>query len=145
MLIIVRRLASVLAITALAAALAGGSATAAPVNAPNAQVATLDCGDAGTFDVVVNGNGEWSPGHLLDGNGVVIPLAFGEETATVRDAEGNVIDQSTEPAIAKGQGKARARHRTTVECAYTLSFTADGNTITITGSVTGFRAGRPSS
>jgi hypothetical protein len=141
--IISRRLASTLAILALAAVLAGGTATAAPVNAPNAEVVALDCGDAGTFDVVVNGNGLWTPGHLLDGNGVVIPVAFGEETVTVRDAGGNVVEQFTDPAIAKGKGKGRAGNRTAVECSFMLSFNEDGNTITVTGSVTGFMAGRP--
>ena len=139
---IVRRLASLLAIAALATALAATAAAAAPVNAPNAQLVALDCGEAGAFDVVVNGNGPWTPGHLLDGNGVVIPVAFGESAFTVRDAEGNVLDEGTDPAIAKGQGKAR-RHRATVECTYTLTFTEDGNTITVTGSATGFLTGRP--
>ncbi|HKG03528.1 MAG TPA: hypothetical protein VKB03_10120 [Conexibacter sp.] len=142
---IVRRLASLLAIAAIATALSAGTAAAAPVNAPNAQVVALDCGDAGAFDVVVNGSGAWSPGHLLDGNGVVIPVAFGEETTTVRDAEGTVVDQFTDPAIAKGKGKARARNRTSVECTYSLSFTEDGNTITVTGSAAGFLTGRPAS
>jgi hypothetical protein len=140
--IITRRLASALAILALSAALAGGTATAAPVNAPNAEIVALDCGDAGTFDVVVNGNGVWTPGHDLNSNAVLIPVAFGESTFTLRDAEGNVLEEGTDPAIAKGKGKARARGRDTVECTYTLSFSEDGNTITVTGSVTGFVAGR---
>jgi hypothetical protein len=139
----IRRFASLLAITAIAAALPAGTAAAAPVNAPNAQIVALDCGDAGTFDVVVNGSGAWSPGHLLDGQGVVIPVAFGEETVTVRDAEGTVVDEFTNPAMTKGNGKARARNRTPVECTYSLSFTDDGNTITVTGSATGFLPGRP--
>jgi hypothetical protein len=136
---ITRRLASALAITTLSAGLAGGTAVAAPVNAPNALTVTLNCGDAGTFDVVVNGNGVWTPGHLLDGNGVVIPVAFGESTFTVTDAEGNVIDEGVEPAISKGKAKARGRERIT--CTFTVSFTEDGTTFTSTGSVTGFMAG----
>jgi len=139
---IVRRLGSALAIAALAAGLTGGAALAAPSNAPNAITATLDCGSAGTFDVVVNGRGEWGAGHLLAGNGVVIPLSFAEETATVRDAEGNVVDQFTEPATTKGRARARGRERVT--CNYTASITDDGFTVTITGTVTGFLAGAPS-
>jgi hypothetical protein len=137
--IIVRRIASVLAIAALSAALAGGTAVAAPVNAPNAETITLDCGDAGTFDVVVNGNGEWTPGHLLDGNGVLVPLAFGELTGVVRDAEGTVVDEFTEPATTKGRARARGRERAT--CTFTVEFTEDGFTATVTGSVTGFMTG----
>ena len=139
---IVRRLATVLAIAALSAALAAGTAAAAPVNAPNAQTVALDCGEAGTFQVVVNGSGAWSPGHDLSSNAILFPVSFGVETTTVRDAEGNVVDESTRPATTKGQGKARASHRTPIECTYTLSFTEDGDTITVSGSVTGFVAGR---
>lgn len=138
---IVRRLASLLAIAVLAAGAVAGTASAAPSGAPNAIVATLDCGSAGTFDVVVNGNGEWTPGHLLAGNGVVVPLSFGEETDTVRDAEGNVVDQFTEPATTKGRARARGRERVT--CTYSATFTVDGFTITATGSVTGFMSGAP--
>jgi hypothetical protein len=138
---IVRRLASLLAITAIAAVLTAGAASAAPSKAPNATVVTLDCGGAGTFDVVINGNGEWSPGHLLAGNGVVVPLAFGEQTGTVRDQEGNVVDQFTEPATTKGRARANGRARVT--CTFSATFEDEGLTITVTGSVTGFRSGAP--
>lgn len=141
---IIRPFATVLAIAAVSAALTAATAAAAPVNAPSAQTVALDCGEAGTFQVVVNGNGAWSPGHDLNSNAILIPVAFGETTGTVRDAEGNVVDEFTEPATTKGQGKARARHRNPIECTYTLSFTEDGNTITVSGSVTGFIAGRSS-
>ncbi|MGN6189311.1 MAG: hypothetical protein ACTHOE_10450 [Conexibacter sp.] len=141
---IVRRLTSLLAIAVLAAAVAAGTASAAPTNAPNAQTVTLDCSQAGTFEVVVNGSGAWSPGHDLNSNAILIPVSFGAETTVVRDAEGNVVDESTRPAMTKGQGKARASHRNPIACTYTLSFTEDGNTITVSGSVTGFAAGRSS-
>ena len=136
---ILRRLASVLAIAALSAALTAGAAPAAPLNAPNVELVTLDCGTAGTFDVVVNGNGEWTPGHLLDGNGVVVPLAFGESTFVVRDAEGNVVEEGTEPPTTKGRARAKGRERVT--CGFTLTFEEDGFIATLTGSVTGFMAG----
>jgi hypothetical protein len=138
----VRRLASLLAIAALSAALSAGTALAAPTDAPNAEVVTLDCGTAGTVDVVVNGNGEWTPGHLLDGNGVLIPLSFGESTFVLRDAEGNVIDEGTEPATAKGRARG-PRNRERATCTFTLTFEEDGFTATVTGSVTGFMSGAP--
>jgi hypothetical protein len=138
----IRRIAIAVAIAALAAALTAGAAPAAPTDAPNAVVATLDCGSAGTFDVVVNGNGEWTPGHVLAGNGVVVPLSFGEQTGTVRDPEGNVVDQFTEPATTKGRARARGRER--VSCTFSATFTDDGLTITVTGSVVGFMTGRQS-
>jgi hypothetical protein len=137
--IIIRRLASVLAIAALSTAVVAAAAPAAPVNAPNAQEFTLDCGDAGTLVVVVNGNGPFTPGHLVDGPGVGIPVAFGEATIVVRDAEGNVIDEFTEPGTTKGRARARGRERVT--CAFTDSFTEDGVTVTISGSVTAILSG----
>jgi hypothetical protein len=141
---IICRLATVMAVAAVSAALAAGAAAAAPVNAPNAQTVALDCGEAGTFQVVVNGDGAWSPGHDLSSNAILIPVSFGETTGTVRDAAGNVVDEFTDPAMTKGQGKARASHRNPIDCTYTLSFAEDGNTITVSGSVTGFIAGRSS-
>jgi hypothetical protein len=135
----VNRLASLLAIAALSAALATGAAVAAPVDAPNAEVVTLDCGDAGTFNVVLNGNGEWTPGHLLDGNGVVIPLSFSETTFVIRDAEGNVVEEGHRPALSKG--RARARGREGVTCGFSVTFEEDGFTTAVTGSVTGFVSG----
>jgi hypothetical protein len=137
----IRRLASVLAIGLIGAALAAGSAAAAPVNAPNAIQVPLDCGDAGTFEVVVNGNGAFSPGHIVGDGGVLVPFAFGDETFTLTDTEGNVLVEETEPAHAKGPAKPK-RHRTVVECTYSFSFELDGNTATVSGSVTAFRTGR---
>lgn len=137
---IYRRFASVLAITALAAALAAAPASAAPSNAPNAVVVSLDCGAGGAFDVVVNGSGAWAPGHVVGGAGIVIPLAFGEETTTVRDPEGNVVAEETRPAMTKGRASARGRER--LSCTYSATFEDDGLTITIAGSATGFIAGR---
>jgi len=136
---IVRRLATLLAIAALTVALSATAASAAPVNAPNAQEFTLDCGAAGTIEVVVNGNGAFTPGHLLDGPGVLIPVAFGEVTIVVRDAEGNVIDEFTDEGATKGRARARGRER--VSCTFTDSFTEDGTTVTISGSVTAILSG----
>ena len=136
---ILGRLASVLAIAASSAALMVATAPAAPVNAPNAQEFTLDCGTAGTLVVVVNGNGAFTPGHLVDGPGVGIPVAFGEATIVVRDAEGNVIDTIVEPPLTKGRARARGRERVT--CTFTDTFTEDGVTVTISGSVTAILSG----
>jgi hypothetical protein len=133
------RIAGILTICVLGAALAGGSAAAAPVNAPNATTVPLDCGAAGTFEVVVNGNGAFSPGHIVGDGGVLVPVAFGDETFTLTDTEGNVLVEETEPAHAKGRA---APKRTLIECTYSFSFELDGNTATVSGSVTAFRSGR---
>ena len=59
----------------------------------------------------------------------------------MRDAEGNVVDQFTEPATTKGRARARGRER--VSCTYSATIEDDGLTITVTGSVVGFRSGAP--
>jgi len=69
----------------------------------------------------------------------VIPLSFSEQTITVRDAEGNVIDEQVQPAATKGRARANGRERVT--CSFTATFEDEGLTITAAGSVTGFLAG----
>ncbi len=139
---ITRRLASGLAIASLGAALAAGTAVAGPVNAPDAIQFTVECGEAGTFQVVGNGNGQFTPAHDLNSNRVLIPVAFGPITFTVRDAEGNVIFEETEAEAAKGNGTVPPG-RTPASCSFSASFpTPEGDTATLTGTATGFISGR---
>jgi len=134
------RLASVLAIALLAGAIAAVPAGADPVNAKNAQLVTVECGDAGTFETVTKGNGDWTPVHDLNSNAVLIPVSFGTTTFTVKDAEGNVVFEETEAARTRGHAKRNGR--ALIDCTYTLSFPVEeGNTATISGSVTGFVSG----
>jgi hypothetical protein len=137
------RLVAVLTGTVAAIVLAAGTAGAAPVNAPSAQTVSLDCGSAGTYQIVTNGNGQFTPGHDLNSNRVLIPVAFGEQTFTETDANGNVVFTDTQPAVSKGRAGSHG-HRTLASCTFSLTFpTPDGNTATVTGSVTGFVSGRP--
>jgi hypothetical protein len=136
------RLAAVLAVAILGAALAAGAATAAPVNAPNATPITIDCGPGGTFDAITNGNGEFTPAHDLDSRRVLIPVSLGPTTFTARDAEGNVVFEETDPTV-NTKGRAAPRGRTLLHCSFTLSFPAeDGGTATVTGNAIGFVSGR---
>jgi hypothetical protein len=63
------------------AALGIGPATAAPSNAPGATSDIFTCSDGTTVTIVSNGNGIWTPGHVvsIDGSSasqILIPLAF---------------------------------------------------------------------
>jgi hypothetical protein len=139
---ITRRLASGLAIALLGAAFTAGPATADPVNAPNAVPVTVECGEAGTFDAVANGNGAFTPAHDLNSNAVLIPVSFGPTTFTVTNAEGSVVFQETEPGRTKGSGTVPPG-RAGFNCSFSFSFPAEeGNTATVTGTVTGFLSGR---
>ena len=56
-----------------------GPATAAPANAKKASTLDLTCigGITGTIEIVTNGNGDWTPGHVIsNGHQTLIPYAF---------------------------------------------------------------------
>src|SRR5438045_5595892 len=68
--------------------LAAITAGAAPTNAKSASFDTIDCGN-GPVDIVSNGGQNvdktvFTPGHLLDNNGVVVPDTF-DTTFTITD------------------------------------------------------------
>lgn len=135
-----RRVASVLAVTAAATALAAGTASADPVNARDPVPLTVDCGSAGTFDVITNGNGRWTPAHDLNSTATLIPVAFGPSTFTVTDSDGNIVDQGTDPGGTKGS--ATAAGRTLLDCSYSGGASFDDFTLTFEGTVTGFITGK---
>ena len=75
------------------AALAQGAA-ADPINAKNSLTFPATCDDGQMIQVVVNGNGAWSPAHVVGSTAVFIPQAFdltfeftptGGETVTETD------------------------------------------------------------
>jgi hypothetical protein len=77
----------------LLAALAQGAA-ADPINAKNSLTFPATCDDGQMIQVVVNGNGAWSPAHVVGSTAVFIPQAFdltfeftptGGETVTETD------------------------------------------------------------
>ena len=57
------------------AALAQGAA-ADPINAKNSLTFPATCDDGQMIQVVVNGNGAWSPAHVVGSTAVFIPQAF---------------------------------------------------------------------
>lgn len=128
----------------LAAAVVGCSAamasvgSAAPINAKNALTLTVVC-PSGTYEAVVNGNGEFSPAHALASNAVLIPIAFGTFTGTFTNPKG-VTSTQTDPAVTKGS--ARPANGRVENCTYSffLSF-PDGSSFAGSGSVTGFISG----
>jgi hypothetical protein len=113
-------------------------AQADPTNAKNALPITIACDNGQTYSAVVNGNGAWTPAHDLDSTAILIPVAFGPQTVTISDADGNIIDQETGPATQKPGASAHNRNATT-NCSFIGSATApDGTTFTVSGDVQGF-------
>lgn len=118
-----------------------GPVSADPVNAKKGEVLPINC-EGTEYQVALNGNGEFTPGHDLNGTRVFIPVAFGVVTGVVTDADGIIIDTFTEEAVTKGAGSAKKDGLT--ECSFTFSFTNTGSTeqdgvppgATVTGSGT---------
>jgi hypothetical protein len=82
----------------------------------------LTCG-ATTYQVVVNGNGDWTPAHDVNSNLVFIPHWFGAFHGEVRDAQGVLVDQFDEPAGTQGSGK----QKNDVSCTYRFHDVGDGS------------------
>jgi len=112
---------------------------AAPTNAKNAFPVTIFC-PSGTFEAVVNGNGEFTAAHAVDSNTVLIPIAFGTFTVTFTDANG-VTTTETDPPVTKG--KATPKNGKVQNCTYSVEFSfPDGSSFAGSGSVTGFIPGK---
>ena len=124
--------------------LAGMSMSAAaadPTGAPSSTVIHLTCGGE-EFQAVVNGNGAWGPAHDLGSNTVLVPVSFGEAHFTLTNANGDVLDESTDPPRVKGAG----RHAD-LDCTYVGSGTFEDPelgvlTFTFSGDVSGFTTPR---
>ena len=62
---------ALLGICALSVAALAPAAAADPTNAKNATQLELDCNGT-PYQVVVNGNGKFTPAHILDSTGVIV-------------------------------------------------------------------------
>ena len=126
-----RRVVTAVACVAFAAAVMVPAAAADPSNAKNSTQIVAICGGS-PINVVVNGNGEFSPAHDLGSTSVFIPTAF-DLTFTFTPTVGSPMSE-TDTSAKAGPIKG------TVTCAIpnqTLFSGPDG-TATIEGSVTGF-------
>ena len=116
------------------AMMASPAASAAPTNAKPAALFDLSCANGATYAIVVNGNGEFTPGHILDADGrTVIPVAF---HIVVVNESGEVIfeDNTAKPGQMKGLSG------DLLDCTFTETETdpETGETVTINGTVTLF-------
>jgi hypothetical protein len=116
---------------ALAAVAIAPTAGADPVNAKNSTQLEALCPGMDPFTVVVNGNGEFTPAHVLGSTSVFIPTAF-DITFTFTPTVGSPESETDTSAKA-------APIKNTMTCAIPFhSFPAPGGTFSIEGSVTGF-------
>ena len=127
-----RRGIALIAILAVFCLAAAQGAAADPVNAKNAGFFTATCG-ATQLSVVVNGNGVFSPAHVIGSTSVFIPTAF-DLTFTFTPT-GGVPEVETETSAKARQPK----NAVTCELPAALNtVTFPDGTFTISGTVTGF-------
>jgi len=109
------------------------TASADPVNAKNAGFFVADCGGT-ELQVVVNGNGVFTPAHVIGSTAMFVPTAF-DLTFTFTPTGGGAPEVDTETS-AKAHQPSNA-----VTCdlpAAENTFTSPEGTFTIAGTVTGF-------
>lgn len=145
-----RRVVSVAAVAGVM--LVGGTqmATAAP---PEPEVFPLVCDDGSTHEVVVNGNGTFTPGRVMGSTRVFVPVTIGNFSFTAVLPDGTVISDTFPETETKGGGNVAARNpRPVTSCTFEVSdvlgeddpefgFPA-GTELTFGGEVTGYLTGR---
>jgi hypothetical protein len=125
------RRVTLIAFFAIVLAVFAQSASADPLNAKNSAVFTANCG-ATQLRVVVNGNGEFTPAHVIGSTAVFIPTAFNLTFSFT--PTGGATQSETDTS-------AKAHQPSNVTCelpAALNTFTSPEGTFTLSGTVTGF-------
>ncbi len=126
-----RRLLTGAAGWALAAAIIVPVAAAAPTHAKSSTQITAIC-NGHLVMVVVNGNGEFTPAHVIGSTSVFVPTAF-DTTFTFTPTGGSPMPERDTSAKA-----APIAGTTTCTIPLQTLFSGPDGTATIEGSVTGF-------
>ena len=127
------RRVTVIALFAVVLGVFAQSASADPVNAKNAGFFTAVCGSA-QLQVVVNGNGRFTPAHVIGSTSLFVPTAF-NLTFSFTPSGGGAPEVDTETS-AKARQPANAVTCQLPAALNTVTF-PDG-TFTVSGTVTGF-------
>ena len=126
-----RRLLVIVAAMALVAAAAVPAASADPVNAKNATMVHAICGTS-SVNAVVNGNGVFSPAHVIGSTSVFVPTAFNLTFTFTPTGRSAMVEHETSAKAAP--------IKNTVSCTIPLQtlFSGPQGTGTLQGTVTGF-------
>ena len=129
-----RHLLALIAACAFAVAVLASPAGADPIHAKNALQLRAVCGTQ-TLTVVTNGNGDFTPAHVIGSTSVFIPTAFNLTLTFTPTGGTTMTDHNT---------AAKAAHvRNTMTCTIPLqSFPSPQGVFTIEGTVTGFMTPR---
>jgi hypothetical protein len=124
-----RRIGLAFVLSAVAMSALAGAASADPVNAKNSLVLPARCGGQ-TVLAAVNGNGEFTPAHVVGRTAVFIPQAFDltfEFTPTGGQLQSETDTSSHHHA-----------HRALVTCSIDFTQSNPFGTMHLVGTVTGF-------
>ena len=99
---------------------------------PNVFRTTLVCGSE-SFDIIVVGQGNWNVAHVVDSKLVFHPTAFPSFVGEVTDADGNVIEEISEPPVTKNNVP---RNKTILSCSFSVSFNDPETGFTFSGAGT---------
>jgi hypothetical protein len=105
------------------------AASADPVNAPNSLVIPATCGGT-PLTAVVNGNGTFTPAHVLGSTSVFVPQAL--NITTEFTPTGGATQTETNTAAKRNP------HGQLVTCTFDVTSSMPGGTFRIFGSATGF-------
>jgi hypothetical protein len=125
-----RRLCVALALGILMVAVLAQGAAADPIEAKNSFTFPATCDDGQTVQVVVNGNGEWTPAHVVGSTAVFVPQAF--DTTFEFTPPGGPTQTETDTSSKHNV------HGDLVTCSFDVTQTFPFGTIHLFGSATGF-------
>jgi hypothetical protein len=111
-------------------ALGGASTAFADPGGPNSEIITLDCGELGEIDVAVNGNGDWSPGHVVGTNQLLIPVAL--------DISGTFTPVQGEPESFSEQTSRHAPPKELFDCTFHQEGSDEFGSFVVDGIVTAY-------
>ena len=114
----------------LALAVVVPAASADPINAKNSLAFPATCDDGQTVQVVVNGNGRFTPAHVLGSTAVFVPQAF--DTTFEFTPTGGTTQTETDSASKPNV------HGDLVTCSVDFTQTLPFGTIHLFGTATGF-------
>ena len=119
-----------LGIAVLALAVFATTASADPLKAKNSLTFPATCDNGQTVQVVVNGNGEFTPAHIVSSTAVFVPQAFDltfEFTPTGGPTE-TETDTASKPNV----------HGDLVTCSFDVTQSFPEGTLHLFGTATGF-------
>jgi hypothetical protein len=111
------------------AALAQGAA-ADPINAKNSLTFPVTCDDGQTVQVVLNGNGAFTPAHVVGSTAVFIPQSF-DVTFEFTPTGGETVTETDTSSKHNVHGEL-------VTCSFDVTQTFPEGTFHLFGSATGF-------